>query len=250
MSSASGRCHRLRSHRRSRRSRRWLWSSRDPYGIRRTAGHPRQCSTWRRWSSACPPCTPRIYSTPRTSRACRLGTHRSRCNGSQPSNRSCSQWCRTGSRTNSHPSGSGRSWGNLRRCRSHPKRRGREAPDPASVRAASQAPTGRWRRAFVCSFLSYYYSSLIIILKIFMLFVLPDLNTVDDRSKVVFGYRTEEKSVYQTLALCLPYLFGQIFICFIIHKENDTTVFRIPFYLVTDRHSFFEHPWRIRLDLH
>ena len=32
-----------------------------------------------------------------------------------------------------------------------------------------------------------------------MLFVLPDLNTVDDRSKVVFGYRTEEKSVYQRL---------------------------------------------------
>lgn len=28
MSSASGRCHRSRSHRRSRRSRRWLWSSR------------------------------------------------------------------------------------------------------------------------------------------------------------------------------------------------------------------------------
>lgn len=50
-----------------------------------------------------------------------------------------------------------------------------------------------------------------------MLFVLPDLNTVDDRSKVVFGYRTEEKSVYQTLALCLTYLFGQLFICIIIH---------------------------------
>ena len=44
---------------------------------------------------------------------------------------------------NSQPSGSGRSWGNLRRCRSRPKRHGREPPDSASVRAASQAPTGR-----------------------------------------------------------------------------------------------------------
>ena len=26
----------------------------------------------------------------------------------------------------------------------------------------------------------------------FMRFVLPDLNTIDDRSKIVFGYRTEE----------------------------------------------------------
>ena len=84
----------------------------------------------------------------------------------------------------------------------------------------------------------------------FMRFVLPDLNTVDDRSKIVFGYRAKEKSVYQTLTLCLPYLFGQLSVCIIIHKENDPAVFRVPFYLVTDRHSFFEHPWRIRLDLH
>ena len=86
-------------------------------------------------------------------------------------------------------------------------------------------------------------SSLKIILKIFMRFVLPDLNTVDDRSKIVFGYRTEEKSVYQTLALCLPHLLGQLSVCIIIHKENDTAVFRVSFYLVTDCHSFFEHPW-------
>ena len=46
------------------------------------------------------------------------------------------QWCRTGSRTNSHPSGSGRSWGNLRRCRSLPRRRGREPQRPARGRTA------------------------------------------------------------------------------------------------------------------
>ena len=53
-----------------------------------------------------------------------------------------------------------------------------------------------------------------------MHFVLPDLNTVDHRSKVVFGYRTEEKSVYQTLALCLPYLFGQLSVCIVIANVN------------------------------
>ena len=53
-----------------------------------------------------------------------------------------------------------------------------------------------------------------------MRFVLPDLNTVDHRSKVVFGYRTEEKSVYQTLALCLPYLFGQLSVCIMRINEG------------------------------
>ena len=101
-----------------------------------------------------------------------------------------------------------------------------------------------------CVRFCHIISSLKIVLKIFMRFVLPDLNTVDDRSKIVFGYRTEEKSIYQALALCLPYLFGQLSVCIVIHKENDPAVFRVPFYLVTDCHSFFEHPGRIRLDLH
>ena len=82
----------------------------DPYSIRRTAGHPRRCSTWRRWSSVFPPCTPRTCSTPRTSRACLQSTHRSRYNGFQPSTRSYSQWCRTDSHTyNRCQNGSGRS---------------------------------------------------------------------------------------------------------------------------------------------
>ena len=47
-------------------------------------GHPRRCSICHRWSSACPPCSRRIYSTSRTNRACLQSTHRSRYNGFQP----------------------------------------------------------------------------------------------------------------------------------------------------------------------
>ena len=70
----------------------------------------------------------------------------------------------------------------------------------------------------------------------------PFLQTVHDRSHVLFGHGSKKEGVDKTIPFCRFDLFRQLIVRLIVHQNDDFAV-RVKFLdLIPDSEPFFQHP--------